>query len=372
MADILNALVIIGNFIIVPGLAYGSQLALGALGVTLVFGVLRFSNIAHGETMAAGAMFTMLFTWWLQSMGIGLRFACQRRLLALPFGIAASMVLCLATDRAVYGYYRRVKATPAIYIIVSVGVMFVYNGLIRFVVGPQDRVITDGQRFIMKARAFKKATGLNEGLAIKTSQAVSVGCACVAVALLFWFLNRTRTGKSMRAYSDNEDLALLSGINPERVVLITWLITAALATLAGTLYGLDKSFRPFVYMQLLLPIFAAAIVGGFGSPLGAIAGGFVIAFSELTITFAYKRVPGLFVAGFHGAVHCVTAAVHRLQDRRILRHSGDCLADQTNRYVRAEARMNQSQNNMMLFAVYGGLAWRLSGLVRDGISRCCC
>ena len=113
MADILNALVIIANFIIVPGLAYGSQLALGALGVTLVFGVLRFSNIAHGETMAAGAMFTMLFTWWLQSMGIGLG-PLPTALLALPFGIAASMVLCLVTDKAVYGYYRRVKATPAI------------------------------------------------------------------------------------------------------------------------------------------------------------------------------------------------------------------------------------------------------------------
>ena len=167
MADILNALVIIANFIIVPGLAYGSQLALGALGVTLVFGVLRFSNIAHGETMAAGAMFTMLFTWWLQSMGIGLG-PLPTALLALPFGIAASMVLCLVTDKAVYGYYRRVKATPAIYIIVSVGVMFVYNGLIRFVVGPQDRTMNDGQRFIVKARDFKKATGLNEGLSIKT------------------------------------------------------------------------------------------------------------------------------------------------------------------------------------------------------------
>ena len=100
MADILNALVIIANFIIVPGLAYGSQLALGALGVTLVFGVLRFSNIAHGETMAAGAMFTMLFTWWLQSMGIGLG-PLPTALLALPFGIAASMVLCLVTDKAV-------------------------------------------------------------------------------------------------------------------------------------------------------------------------------------------------------------------------------------------------------------------------------
>lgn len=94
----------------------------------------------------------------------------------------------------------------------------------------------------------------------------------------------------MRAYSDNEDLALLSGINPERVVMYTWLIVASLATIAGVLYGLDKSFKPFTYFQLLLPIFAAAIVGGLGSPIGAIAGGFIIAFSEVTITYAWKKV----------------------------------------------------------------------------------
>ena len=109
---------------------------------------------------------------------------------------------------------------------------------------------------------------------------------------MFWFLNRTRTGKSMRAFSDNEDLALLSGINPERVVAVTWIIVAALATTAGVLYGLDKSFKAFTYFQLLLPIFAAAIVGGLGSPLGAIAGGFVIAFSEVTVTYAWKKVLG--------------------------------------------------------------------------------
>jgi branched-chain amino acid transport system permease protein len=116
--------------------------------------------------------------------------------------------------------------------------------------------------------------------------------AVIVVALLFYFLNRTRTGKSMRAYSDNEDLALLSGINPERVVLVTWLIVAAIATVAGVLYGLDKSFKPFVYFQLLLPIFASAIVGGLGNPLGAIAGGFTIAFSEVMITYAWKKVAG--------------------------------------------------------------------------------
>jgi branched-chain amino acid transport system permease protein len=96
----------------------------------------------------------------------------------------------------------------------------------------------------------------------------------------------------MRAFSDNEDLALLSGINPERVVLITWIIVAALATTAGVLYGLDKSFKPFTYFQLLLPIFASAIVGGLGNPLGAILGGFLIAFSEVGVTYAFRKVVG--------------------------------------------------------------------------------
>ena len=122
------------------------------------------------------------------------------------------------------------------------------------------------------------------------------------MAALFWFLQRTRTGKAMRAYSDNEDLALLSGINPDRVVLYAWVITAALATIAGTLYGLDKGYKPFVYMQLLLPIFAAAIIGGVGHPVGAIAGGFIIAFSEITITYAFKKFVKYFGAEPEGLV----------------------------------------------------------------------
>ena len=170
--------------------------------------------------------------------------------------------------------------------------MFVYNGLTRFVIGPDDQRFDDGARFLINARQFKELTGLEEGLAIRSTQALTVVTAVIVVAALFWFLNRTRTGKSMRAYSDNEDLALLSGINPDRVVRVTWLIVAALATIAGVLYGLDKTFKPFTYFQLLLPIFAAAIVGGLGSPLGAIAGGFVIAFSEVGITYAWKKVLG--------------------------------------------------------------------------------
>ncbi|CAI8388953.1 MAG: High-affinity branched-chain amino acid transport system permease protein LivH [Rhodospirillaceae bacterium] len=289
MTDILNAFVLLANFVLIPGLAYGSQLALGALGVTMVYSVLRFSNFAHGELMSFGAMFCVLITWGLQSAGISIT-PLPTALLALPAAILLTIALALMTDKLVFSYYRRQRSETVTYLIVSVGVMFFIGGLIRFIIGPDDRVFADGQRFLLKARTFKDATGLSEGLAIKTSQGVTIILAFVVVAALFWFLNRTKTGKSMRAYSDNEDLALLSGINPERVVMITWIITGALAALAGTLYGLDKSYKPFTYLSLLLPIFASAIVGGVGSPIGAIAGGYVIAFSELLVTFAYKKV----------------------------------------------------------------------------------
>ena len=286
--DLLNAFVALSNFVLIPAIAYGSQLALGALGVTLIYGILRFSNFAHGDTMAFGAMITILITWWMQ--GVGISFGpLPTALLALPFGILGCMALLLVTDRAVYRFYRVQKAKPVILVIVSMGVMFIMNGLVRFIIGPDDQRFADGERFIISARTFRDMTGLDEGLAIRTSQGITLVTAIVVVIALFWFLNRTRTGKSMRAYSDNEDLALLSGINPERVVFVTWMLVAGLATIAGVLYGLDKSFKPFTYFQLLLPIFAAAIVGGLGNPLGAIAGGFVIAFSEVTVTYAYKK-----------------------------------------------------------------------------------
>ena len=287
--DFLNAIVALLNFVVIPATAYGSQLALGALGVTLIYGILRFSNFAHGDTMAFGAMIAVLMTFWFQSLGISFG-PLPTALLALPFAILGCIALVLITDRMVYRFYRAQKAKPVILVIVSMGVMFIMNGLVRFIIGPDDQKFADGERFIISVREFKQLTGLREGLAIKTTQGLTVVVAVIAVVLLFWFLNRTRTGKSMRAYSDNEDLALLSGINPERVVLYTWMIVAALATVAGVLYGLDKTFKPFVFFQLMLPIFAAAIVGGLGNPLGAIAGGFVIAFSEVTITYAWKKV----------------------------------------------------------------------------------
>ncbi|MBT5190786.1 MAG: branched-chain amino acid ABC transporter permease, partial [Rhodospirillaceae bacterium] len=202
MDDIFNALILLSNFVIVPGMAYGSQLAIGALGVTLVFGILRFSNFAHGDTMAFGTMATILATWLLQSWGVSIA-PLPTALLALPFGIAATVVLCLLTDRWVYRFFRREKAAPVVFLIASVGVMFVLNGVVRFIIGPNDQRFADGERFIMKAREFKRMSGLSEGVAFKTSQGLTILTAVVVVIALFWFLNRTRAGKSMRAYSDN-------------------------------------------------------------------------------------------------------------------------------------------------------------------------
>lgn len=288
MEDLLNALVLLSNFVIIPALAYGSQLALGALGVTLIYGILRFSNFAHGEIMSFGAMSALLFMWWFQSMGISID-PLPTVLLALPFAIVVTVLMVLIADRGIFAYYRRKKSAPVILLIASTGLMFVLNGVIRFIIGPDDQRVGDGARFIIKVRDFKEATGLNEGLALKTSQLISVATALVCMSALFWFLNKTRSGKSMRAYSDNEDLALLSGVNPDRVVTIAWILAGALAAIAGVLYGLDKSYKPFTYLQLLLPIFASAIVGGIGNPVGAIVGGFLIAISEVTVTYAYKK-----------------------------------------------------------------------------------
>ncbi len=291
MTDFLNAFVLLANFVIVPATAYGAQLALGALGVTLIYSVLRFANFAHGDTMAFGTAVAILFIWLLQAWGVSIA-PLPTALLALPVGILGACALALGTDRLVYRFYRRQRSAPVVFVMVSVGVMFIYNALTRFLIGVDDRRIDDGERFLFTVAQFRAATGLEQGLALRTSQVITVVVMVIVTAAVFWFLQKTRTGKSMRAYSDNEDLALLSGINPDRVVRITWLLAAALATIAGVLYGLDKSFRPFTYFQILLPIFAAAIVGGIGQPFGAVAGGFIIAFAETAFTYAYRGFLG--------------------------------------------------------------------------------
>ncbi|MDC0215891.1 branched-chain amino acid ABC transporter permease [Candidatus Pelagibacter sp.] len=286
--DFLNAIVLLLNYIFMPALAYGSQLALGAIFVTLIYGILRFANFATGDMMSFGTMVTILFTWYIQSLGVSLG-VLPTALLAIPLGIIFMILYMLTIDKFVFSYYRVKKSPPVQLAMVSIGVMFVTQAVVRIIIGPFDRRFFDGEKFIIKANEFKEITGLNEGLTIKSTQVLTIFITIVVVSILFWFLNKTKTGKSMRAYSDNEDLALLSGIDPKRVVMITWMIAGILATIGGVLYGLDKSFKPFTYFNNMLPIFAAAIVGGIGNPFGAFLGGYVIAFSEIFITYAYKK-----------------------------------------------------------------------------------
>ena len=286
--DFINALIVLLNYTVLPALTYGSQLALGAIFVTLIYGILRFANFATGDMMSFGTMFAVLLTYYFQSKGISFGFL-PTALLTIPFAVLMMIFYMLLIDKTVFSYYRIKKSPPVQFAMVSVGVMFVTQAIIRIIIGTSDRRFLDGEKFIIKATEFKEMTGLNEGLTIKSTQVITIFITIIVVSIIFWFLNKTKTGTSMRAYSDNEDLALLSGIDPKKVILITWIIAGILATIGGVLYGLDKSYRPFVYFNNMLPIFAAAIVGGIGKPFGAFLGGYVIAFAEIFLTYAYKK-----------------------------------------------------------------------------------
>ena len=329
VTDLLNAFLWTFNFLVLPGITYGSALALGALGVTLVFGILRFAHFAHGDMMAFGAMVSLIGVELLNSYGI-FTYPIPAGLIFLPVAMMVTALLAISLDKGVYSYYRRIKSPPVVMVMASIGVLFLLNGVTRLIKGPQltpfnakrvfdidavDAValadqlgqravrvrtefatgeehlhVTEPEFVFFSVRQFKEATGLAEGFGLDLIQLATILLAVVIFLGLYWFLMRTRTGKAMRAYSDNEDLALLSGIEPQRVVMVTWLIAGSLAAVAGTMYGLDKGYKPFTFFQMVLPIFAATIVGGIGHPKGAIVGGYLVAFTEIAITANYKKV----------------------------------------------------------------------------------
>ena len=227
--DFINAIIVLLNYTIIPALTYGSQLALGAIFVTLIYGILRFANFATGDMMSFGTMFAVLLTYYFQSLGINLGIF-PTALITIPLATFMMILYMLSIDKFVFEYYRIKKSPPVQLAMVSVGVMFVTQAIIRIIIGPADRTFLDGEKFILKASEFKEMTGLSEGLTLKSTQAITIVITMIVVSIMFWFLNKTKTGTSMRAYSDNEDLALLSGIDPKKVVLITWVIAGILAT----------------------------------------------------------------------------------------------------------------------------------------------
>ena len=164
--DFLNGITLIANYIIIPGLTYGSQLALGALGITIVYSVLRFSNFAHGEFMSFGAMSAILLSWLFISLEINL-YPLPTAIIVLPIAIVLTIFYCLIVDKLVFKFYRQQNSKSVINLIVSIGVMFFSGGLIRFIVGPGDRNFFDGERFIFKAKTSKALQVLTKDLPLK-------------------------------------------------------------------------------------------------------------------------------------------------------------------------------------------------------------
>jgi branched-chain amino acid transport system permease protein/neutral amino acid transport system permease protein len=252
------------------GIVLGSILSLGAIGVSLTFGILRFANFAHGDLMSLGAYYAFTFVTVLQwPLWLSLVLAC-----------GATAVSAVLVDWLVFRQLRR--RPPVILLISSFGIALILRSLIQLVWGSDQQVLEQGIQLPVR---------LGE-LRIKPDQiAIGVGTLLLVLALHL-FLQHTRTGKAMRAMADNVDLARISGIDTEGVVRWTWVLGAVMACAAGVFLGLDTRLHPTMGWSLLLPIFAAAILGGIGSPYGAIAGGLVIGLaselSTLLISPAYK------------------------------------------------------------------------------------
>ena len=252
------------------GVIYGGIISLGAIGVTLIARILRFSHFAHGDMMALGAYFALFFR---VTMGLPMWVSA---VLAVGFTAAAAVLI----DRLFYRPLRR--TSPAILLIASVGVALVVRHLIQFFWGAAVQVYQQGVE-----RPY-----IIWGLRIRPVQVWILVMAVVLVAGVWLFLQKTRIGKAMRAMADNMDLAAVSGIDTERMIVWTWVLGAALAAAAGIMLGLDTQLRPGMGWFMLLPVFAAAILGGLGNPYGAIAGGMIIGLSQelstLVFNTAYK------------------------------------------------------------------------------------
>lgn len=252
------------------GVVLGSILTLGAIGVSLIYGILRFAHFAHGDMMALGAYFAF-------SLVVGLGFPIWA---SAPFAIAGAALAAISVDQTVYRRLRR--ASPVILLISSFGIAIALRSVIQLIWGPHNQVYEKGIQIPWRVG----------DLVVKPDHLWIVLGAVTLVIALHLFLTRTKTGKAMRAMSDNMDLALVSGIPAERVIMATWAVGGGLAAVAGIFLGMDTRLHPVMGWSVLLPVFAAAILGGIGRPYGAIAGGMVIGLamelSTLVIDPTYK------------------------------------------------------------------------------------
>ena len=246
--------------LIVNGIVLGSIIALAAIGLTMVYGVLNFANFSHADFMAFGAYIAFVL-----NVALGLNI-----ILSFFIAIAIAGALGVLLDFLVWKPMRRKNADLVSLVIVSIGLSLIVRNAIIFIWGGSTR------NFDLPVRRGIEMLGVT----ITHNQLIGLGTAILFMVLVHFFLKNTKLGKAMRAISDDINLARMSGIDSDKVIMWMWFIGIGLAAVAGILYGLETTIRPNMGWFLILPMFAAVILGGIGNPYGAMVGGMVIGLSQ--------------------------------------------------------------------------------------------
>ena len=262
------------NFYLIPGLVLGCIYALGAIGITLTFGILRFANFAHGELMMMGAYLTWTVGAILTAT-VGI--AIHPLLAAIPATLVV-ILLFLGTDKVFYKPFR--KAATIKVVMASFGMMLIIRSAVQVIWGPNQLTFVPG---IAKPNGpLRDLSGdLGAMLLIPNKHLLIFAGTLVLVFVLNYVLTRTRIGKAMRAVSDSPELAQVTGIDVDQVIRATWIIGGICAMAAGVFLAMDiQLLETTMGFRMLLPMFAAAILGGIGKPYGAVVGGLVIGLAE--------------------------------------------------------------------------------------------
>ncbi|MGK9235568.1 branched-chain amino acid ABC transporter permease [Inquilinus limosus] len=263
--------------VIMDGLITGAMIGLGAIGVTLTYSILRFANFAHGELLSWGAYAALAAAGALGSVSGGLlapigpfSFGWALPIAALV-AVALTGGLALLVDALLFGRLRDRRSSVIILVMASFGAALTLRSLLEFIFTSKPAYYT---------RALQIALPLGGGLRATPDQLLSLGVASILVLAVHLMLTRTATGRAMRAVSENPQLAGVVGIDVRKVVRTVWLMGAGLAAIAGIFAGLLVQIRPQMGLDLLLPLFAAAILGGIGSVPGAMLAGLVVGLAE--------------------------------------------------------------------------------------------
>ena len=278
------------------GILSGAIIALGAIGLSFTMKILRFANFAHSELLTWGAYFAVIFFAVASLMGGGFGtpiapFSFGWPLLgALVATAVLTSVLAIGLHYLVFQRLSRLAGHMTM-VFASFGIALLLRNLVVLIFGSDPLYYT---------RALQFAVKLPGGVRVMPDQVFLLGLTFVIVVILHLFLTRSRAGISMRAVAENPDLARVSGVNVQTVILWVWIIGASGAAIAGVMYGLTVQLRPELGFSLILPLFAAAILGGAGSLYGAVIGGMVVGLSEnlsvMVIPTTYKpAVPFLLI-----------------------------------------------------------------------------